>query len=119
MPRINAGTIVDISPDLLPSAYVKPSVTTFTHEYLQTTTLTISKASVENVAPETTFQNIVSAITTAVNTQIDADYDVTTPTVNVYTRLKAVRTNFVLAETLYTNGSINYICEVEIYIATS
>lgn len=115
----NRGTIVDINSGELPSGYTKPSVTTMTEEYKRNEILSIAKSGVDDPDDVTTFEALVTQINTDVSAIATADYDTVGLTVDVYTRLKVVTTNANLLGVLYTDGVVNYLCTIEIYIATS
>jgi len=115
----NRGTLVDLSTGYLPTGYTKPSITPMAEEYTRSATLTIAKTAVENASSITTIGNIVTNISAQITAIIGADYDDLALTIDVYTRIKAIKTNFNLDNVLYTNGVINYLVDVEYFIATT
>jgi hypothetical protein len=121
MALTNAGTAVYLEDANLPSGYTRPTVVKFSdHEYkYENAILTIAKSGVENASKATTFTQLVSAITTAVSAMVTADYNVSGLTVGAYANLKYVDDNFNMAGVLYTNGAINYICTVDIFVKTA
>jgi hypothetical protein len=121
MALTNNGTVVNVISSKIPSGYTKPSVTTFT-DYESTypdRVITVAKSSVENADEVVTFTALIAAITTAVTTLIEADYDETANTIEAYAIVKDIQTNNSVGNVLYTNGALNYICTVDIYIKTS
>lgn len=116
----NKGTAVYIDTDYLPEGYSKPSVTKFTdHEYKYSdAVLNIAKSGVENADKATTFTQLVSAISTAVGSMVSTDFDTEGLSVSCYANLKIVYDNHDLAGVLYTNGAINYVCTVDIFVKT-
>jgi len=121
MALTNNGTAVYLTDSYLPSGYTKPTVTKFVDpEYVsRDIVVTIAKSGVENATAATTFANLVTAITAAVSAIITADYNVTGLTVTAFANLKIVTTNNELQGVLYTNGALNYLCTVDIFVKTA
>jgi len=121
MALTNAGTAVYLLSENLPVGYSVPTVNKFTdHEYKYSdAVLTIAKSGVENANKVTTFTALVAAVTAAVSAMVTADFNVSGLTVGAYANLKYVSTNFDLAGVLYSNGAINYICQVDIFVKTA
>lgn len=120
MGLVSNGVVVNVLASSLPSAYTKNPVTTFTdYEYEGTRTTTVVKSSVENATDTTTIANIVADIKSQIDTEITADYDTTLNTITVYYVWKSYTTNFDLDNVLFTNGAINYLCTVDVFIKTS
>ena len=121
MALTNNGTKVSIAQSSLPSGYTKPTVTEFTDYELTYSSrqMTIAKSTVENATASTTFTNLVSQLTTDINTLLAADIDTTGLTVTAWADFKTVTTNNSLSSILYTTGTLNYICTVDIYVKTA
>jgi len=119
MALVNAGTLVNIGTSKLPSGYTKPTVTPIAGESKREMTLTIAKSVVENAAANTTMANILAQIVIQVDALVTADYDTVGLTVDVYTRLTEIDTNFDIAGELFTDAVINYLCTVEIFVKTT
>lgn len=117
MALVNNGTKVSIEQHNLPSGYTKPTVTEFAAEDWRSPvskTITIDKSTVEAATGSATFTALVAAVTSAVTT-LAADYDATNA-VTVYADLTNVTTNFSRNGVLYTDGAIQYVCAVDIYV---
>jgi len=115
----NEGTLVQISANRLPDGYVKPTVTEVVQEYIRSETLSIVKSGEENADPLVTMANIVAQITTDVSAIITADMDTVGLAVDVHTVLKGIVTDFTLAGVMFTDGAINYLCDVDVYVKTT
>jgi len=112
------GTRVDVPAAELPAGYTKPSVTTFSdHEmkYLSRS-IEIAKGDVENATATTTMTAIIAALNTAIETLLGADFDETANDVDSYAVLKSLSTNMTKTGVLFTNGAVNYVCVVDIYV---
>ena len=105
----------------VPSGYTRPSVSKFSDYELKypDREIAIAKSSVENATASTTFTNIVAALNTAIQNLLNADIDTTGLTVTSYANLKIITTNATLTGVLYTNGAVNYICTVDIFVKTA
>ena len=117
MALTNNGTKVSIASALLPSGYTKPTITEFTdNNWLSKPgiTLTVDKATVDEATETATFTALVAAVNTAAAVEA-ADYNASN-TVTMWTDFKAVTTNAKLGDVLYTTGTVNYICTVDIYV---
>jgi len=115
------GTKVSIPAAQLPSGYTKPTVTEFTdyeNQYISRE-FTIAKSTVENATGSVTFAAIVSALNTAIEALITADFDTAGLTVTSWADLTAISTNDTLAAIKYTTGTPNYICTVTIKVKTA
>ena len=121
MALTNNGTAVFLDASYLPAGYTKPTVTKFSDsEYKDSdVVVTIAKSTVENANAVTTFTALVAAITAAVSAIITADFDVTGNTVTAFANLKVITTNNELDGVLYTNGALNYLCTVDIFVKTA
>jgi hypothetical protein len=121
MAIVNRGVKVNVDSDFLPVGYNKPAVTIFTdYEYIRKNILlTVAKSAVENANPVTTMTALVAALVTAMAAAVDVDFDIVANTVTIYGTLEEITTNFNLAGVEYTNGAINYIGRVTIYIKTA
>ena len=117
----NKGTVVNVNNNKIPSGYTKPVVATFddAESIYINRSISIAKAGVENANEVTTFTAIIAAITTAVTALITADYDIAGNTVDVYASVKDITTNASVGVDLYTDGAINYLCTVDIFVKTS
>lgn len=113
------GTVVLIAD--VPSGYTRPTITKFSDYELkyENREISIAKSGVENATASTTFTNIVSAINTAIENLLNADIDTTGLTVTSYANLKIISTNAILGSVLYTNGAVNYLCTVDIFVKTA
>lgn len=117
----NKGTVVSINDNKIPTGYTKPTVVTFDDsesKYINRE-ISIAKSGVENAVEVTTFTALVAAITAAVTALITADYDISGNTVDVYTNAKDIITNASVGSVLYTDGAVNYLCTVDIFVKTS
>lgn len=121
MALTNVGTAVYLDDANIPAGYTRPTITKFSdHEYkYENAVLTIAKSGVENANKITTFTALVAAITSAVSAMVTADYNVSALTVRAYANLKYIEDNLNMTGVLYTNGAINYICTVDIFVKTS
>ena len=113
------GTAVLVSE--VPSGYTRPSVTKFTDHELkyQNRQISIAKSGVENATASTTFGNIITALNTAIESLLNADIDTSGLTVTAYANLKTITTNADINNVLYTNGAVNYLCYVDIFVKTA
>jgi hypothetical protein len=120
MALTNNGTAVYLTESYLPAGYTKPTVTKFSDsEYKDAdVVVTIAKSTVENANKVTTFTALVAAVTAAVSAIITADFDTVDNTVTAFANLKFVDTNNDLAGVLYSNGALNYLCTVDIFVKT-
>lgn len=115
------GTEVNVPAAQLPSGYTKPTVTDFDDyesQYIERQ-FTIAKSGVENATATTTMANIISALNTAIEALLNADYDTTGLTVTSYATLKALTTNDNVSGVRFTNGAVNYVLTVNIYVKTA
>ena len=121
MALTNNGTVVLVNDNKIPTGYTKPTVTTFDDQESKyvNRSITIAKSGVENSDELVTFAAIVAAVTAAVDTLINADYDVAGNTITVYSNLKDIITNASVGNVLYTDGVVNYLCTVDIFIKTA
>lgn len=121
MALTNNGTSVYLNSSILPAGYTPPVITKFTdHKYkYENAVMAIAKSGVENANKVTTFTALVAAITTAVSAMVTADYNVSGLTVTAYANLKTVYHNFDLSGVEYTDGAINYLCTVDIFVKTA
>lgn len=118
----NLGTVNKLPASQKPSGYVDPVVASFTdYEYRRTLTLSVLKATVENVSPAVTMANIIANATIGLNKQIAdivaADY-LGTATVTTFAELYSLSTNLqVSTDNVYLgNTAASYICTVVLYI---
>lgn len=114
------GTKVNIPAAELPSGYTKPVVSDFDdHETKYTSrVINIAKLGVENATKETTMGNIITQLNSDIETLLSADFDVTNTVVS-YAVLKSLSDNLTLDGVKFTNGAINYVCVVDIFVKTS
>lgn len=122
----NSGT-QNLLPDTeVPTAYTRPTVTTFSdEEYESVLTLTVLKATVENATSATTMTNIIDNVTIGITKQIDdilaADF-LATATVTAFANLTAMTNNYADVNRdgdHLTNTAASYICTVTLLIKTS
>lgn len=120
MALTNNGTIVQMDASYLPTGYTKPTVTRVTdyEASFDSVVVTIAKSTVENANKVTTFTALVAAVTAAVSALITADFNVSGLAVTAYANLKRVYHNLELTGVLYTNGAVNYVCEVDYFVKT-
>jgi hypothetical protein len=113
------GTAVLVSE--IPSGYTRPTVSKFTDHELkyESREINIAKSGVENATASTTFTNIITALNTAIQSLLNADIDTTGLTVTSYANLKIISTNANISGVLYTNGAVNYVCTVDIFVKTA
>lgn len=121
MALTNNGTAVLINESYLPSGYTKPAVTKVTgiEAKYSDYEINIAKSGVENASKVTTFTQLVAAITAAVSAMITTDFDTVGQDVDIYSNFKIVSDNFNLAGVMYTNGAVNYVCTVDIFVKTT
>lgn len=115
------GTQVNVAASLLPSGYTKPTVTDFDDyeiQYLERQ-FTIAKSTVDNATDTTTMGNIITQLNTDIETLLAADIDTTGLTVTSYAVLKALTTNDNVNGVRFTNGAVNYVLTVNIYVKTA
>jgi hypothetical protein len=117
----NGGTAVNIEPTLLPTGFVKQVISDFSdYEYTQLDkVITILKSNVQNADKSITFQNIVDEITSQVSALIGADFDETANDIDCFSTFESYTSDFTLNSKMFTNGAINYLCTVNIYIKTT
>ena len=117
----NNGTLVNIPQAELPTGYTKPDVTEFTdfEQKYTSRTITIAKSVVETATALATFEALMVQLNTDIETLLAADFNVATLTVTAYSSLKSVSTNNTLSNVLYTNGVLNYLCVVDIFVKTA
>ena len=115
------GVKVSIPNAQLPSGYTKPSVTEFTDYELtyKNREFTIAKSSVENATASTTLTNLITQLDTDIETLLAADIDTVGLTVTAWSEVKRIRLNHNVDEVLFTNGTDNYLCTVDIYVKTA
>lgn len=115
------GTRIDVPASELPSGYTKPSVTDFDdHETVYASReFTVAKSTVENATATTTMTNLVSAINTAIEALINADFDTTGLTVTSYAVMRSLVTNDTLVGVKFTNGTVNYVMTIDVYVKTA
>lgn len=114
------GVSVEISSELIPSGYVKATVTKFTdYEYVRSEIVTVAKSAVENADQTVTFENIVDAIKTALDAIITADYDTAGLTVTTYADFNAITMNYSLSSLFYDDSAQNYLCTCKLYVKTA
>ena len=83
------GVAIAIDDSSLPPDYTKPTVTTVAADWTtsQEKLYTITKASVDNADPATMFGNIVTSVSTSVQTDINSAFDTTTSNFTAYATL--------------------------------
>jgi hypothetical protein len=121
MALTNNGTAVYLELVQLPAGYTPPTITKFSdHEYkYEGAILTIAKSGIQNASKVTTFTALVAAVTAAASAMVTADFNVSGLTVTAYSNLRIVYHNFDMAGVLYTDGAINYLCTVDIFVKTA
>lgn len=122
----NNGTKNSLKPSQLPTGYSVPSLTTFTdYEYVNTLSLTVLKATVDESSAATTMAAIISNATIGITKQIDdilAGDFLATATVTAYADWTGLSNNFVNVRgsgDFLTNTAASYTCTVKLYIKTS
>lgn len=115
------GTKVSVASNKLPSGYAKPTVTEFTdyETVYENRTFNIAKSTVENATATTTMDAIVSALNTAIEALITADFNIGTLTVSSWADLQTLSNNFTVSGVQFTDAVINYVCTVDVYIKTA
>lgn len=121
MALTHSGTKVSVASNKLPSGYSKPAVTEFAdyETVYENRVFNIAKSTVENSVATTTMDSIMSALNTAIEALITADFNVTTLTVSSWADLQTLSSNFTVSSVQFTDGAINYVCTVDIYIKTA
>jgi len=119
------GTVVLLPSTMVPAAYTLPAVSSFTDaEYNSELTLSVLKATVENVAPETTLDNIINDATIGIEKQVSdilsADLDVLGNTVDAFVELISITNNVQanLSGDFYGNVPVSYSCKVRVRAKT-
>jgi hypothetical protein len=126
MAIVNNGTKNSLTPNELPSGYIRPTVTTFAdYEYSRTLTLNVLKATVEAATGAATMAAIIANATVGITKQIDAilaaDY-LATATVTAYADLVGLTHNIASingAGDYLKNTAVSYVCTVNLYVKTS
>lgn len=113
------GTDVLISD--VPSGYTKPSVTKFSdwENKYPARVISIAKSGVEDPSDTTTFTALIAALNSAIEALINTDFDTTGLTVTSYANLSILATNHNSDGVLYTDGAMNYLCTVDIFVKTA
>ena len=122
----NNGTKNSLGATQIPTGYTKPTVTEFSdEEYSRTVTLSVLKATVENVSPAVTMANIIANATVGINKQVTdllaADF-LATATVTAFAELIGLSTNFATVSgdaDFLKNVVASYVCIVKIHIKTA
>lgn len=127
MAIVNNGVAVVMPDTRLPSGYTRPTVTVINPanaDWRSLETVTVSKSSVQNPSGSITLGNLVTSIQNTLNTSINARFNATNNIVS-QVNLRNVRTNIQggveenVAGIFYTDGVINYLCDVEVLITAS
>lgn len=115
------GTRIDVNPNSIPTGYTKPTISTFDdwESNYDQRVFTIAKAGVENAVDDVTFTALVAQLNTDIEILINADYDTGVLTVTSWAKATIFKTNNDLDGVLYTNGALNYLVTVTIYIKTA
>jgi hypothetical protein len=121
MALTNNGTKVSIPAAQLPSGYTKPSVTEFSDYEMKYSSrvFTIAKSTVENEDAVTTMENLIAQLNAEIETLISSDIDTVGLTVTAWSELRSLSTNNNLAGVKFTNGALNYILVVDIFVKTA
>ena len=121
MALTNNGTAVFLNDSYIPAGYTKPVITKFVdfEAKYPDYQVSVAKSGVENANKVTTFTALVAAVTAAVSAVVTADFNVSGLTVTCFANLKVIDHNFELDGVQYTNGAINYICTVDIFVKTA
>lgn len=115
------GTVVSVAQASLPTGYTKPTVSEFT-DYEQkyiSRTMTIAKADVEQSAALATFTALMVQLNADIEALLTADFNIATLDVTSYAVLNSVSTNNDLANALYTDEALNYLCVIDIFVKTA
>lgn len=126
MALVDNGVKVSVPSILIPTGSSTQVVTEFTDfEYTTDLTLSVLKATVENVSKPTTFDNIIDDVAIGIKKQVSdimgADYDDAAKTVTFYTEYLTINNNTgVSVDTdFYNNVAESYVCKVKVFIKTS
>jgi len=122
----NNGTQNLLADTEVPTAYTRPTVTTFSdEEYESILTLTVLKATVQNAAAATTMTNIFDNASIGINKQITdilaADF-LASATITAFGNLTALTNNFADVNRdgdYLTTAAASYICTVTLLVKTS
>ena len=115
------GSVVSVPQAELPTGYTKPVVTEFSdyeQEYTSRT-MTVLKSTVENADGATTMTNLIAQLNTDIEALLSADFTIATLTVTSYAVVKSISTNDNLAGVKYTDGVLNYVLVVDIFVKTA
>lgn len=115
------GAVLDVAAINLPEDYAKPSITTFTdHEAeYEDREFTIDKSTVENADDDTTVDNILAALNTAIEALLNADVDTTSLTVTSYAVIHSLSHDFKPRESMFTDAQVNYVLTASVYYKTA
>lgn len=113
-------TEVLVKDELLPSDYTKPTITTFSdaENIYKQRVFTVAKSGVEDPDPATTVAAIVTALNTAAEAVVEADYD-TTGTVTGYASIVAISTNQLFSDGLFNDDATSYKVTTNIFVKTA
>ena len=111
----NAGTVVLIDADLLPTGYTKPTVTTFTDfEHKKHFVFEVAKSTVEDPDADVTFAAIVTAVNTAAGVRAQLEWVPTNLT--IFNEITSVTTNMTDRHAdVFTDAVTNYLVSTWIY----
>ena len=126
MALVDNGVKVSVHSTLIPSTAATQTVTEFSDvEYTRDITVTVLKATVQNVDKGVTFDNIIDNVTIGIKKQVTdimgADYDDVAKTVTYYTEYKSIDSNINtnLTSNFYDNVAVSYECKLTVFIKTS
>jgi len=115
------GSVISVPQAELPTGYTKPVVTEFSdyeQEYTSRT-MTVLKSTVEDAVAVTTMEQLVAQLNTDIEALLTADFNIGVLTVTSFANLKSISTNNNLAGVLYTDGVLNYVLVVDIFVKTA
>lgn len=115
------GAKVTIPDGQLPDGYTRPTVTQFADFELKYSDISFSvaKSGVQNATAATTLSNLITALNAAIVSYLTADLHIDTLTVTAWSDCKQIRLNNLISEVFWTNGTVNYVCVVDIYVKTA
>lgn len=125
MALVAQATKISLNNTKVPSGITDPGGTNLSSSQptYQNYPLNVPKATVENAAAATTFDNIRTDAAVGIEKQIADilanDFDDTANTVTYNIDWKNIETNLEFSREFYTNVATQYICTVDVYVVVS
>lgn len=113
------GLDVRVTSDKIPYNFTLPVVTTFADAtYTCSHEIVLTEASVSGATPSVEFQNIIDALNTQIQADINLDFNITGRSITAYAELTNITRNIDDGDTFYGGDVAQYICTLTYHLNT-